>query len=420
MHPTPYPGDPIPRLRTILWTLVGALVLSALVWVRRQAAAAPSRIELWLETGQLELAPEHHQRARPLLEEDFSAGSSRWMAWSRAGLIGLGQTGASLEVGPFAGTGIELSGRRGGISILVPVQPASALRFRGAVWIDGIQPEESESTALMGRFCLQEMEGWPRNAALLPQRVARFGARELVLESPSEERRWMSTDTTLWVGPRTNALLITCLLSRGVDLNSGVARFRSIALEAIPLNEHWHRELSGAAERMRHTPGPTFGALAEERRRQRHQEAFPSRAAQPEFAHRRVFLGQAGDEPGIVLLPGERVLWSLRVPRGEPVLRFGLGPWVEGDPLQQESPSVAAIVALRVNGKTIEKPVVAGETSIPCRFDLGPWKGERVRLELCATGDWPVALERPEIVPLGAIRTGAPQTALQKVQARKR
>jgi hypothetical protein len=384
---------------TTIHLLLGGLLLAVTGCAPNAIDAAGSaRVDLWLDGGELGLDPDRESQRIPLLREDFHLGARRWMAWSKGGASGMLSTSNGLAVGPFAGDGIELGGRAGGISILIPVEPGMTLGFRGESW----EGEFGRTSS----FSIVELENWPQSSSLCPDRVARFRGLTHTPQAHQERARWTYMGTTIRLQPETNAVLLTCLMEGGdgaataqADLR---ARFRDLALDAIPIQEHWDRLARANAAAMRSTRGSYYDDLAPARERLARSTGFPSRAARTEFAHRQVFLGPDKNVPGLVLLPGESVSWRLRIQHVSPRLSFGLSTW---DQTRSDTESVndgtpPNGLTLRIGDVLLAREELTTGAGREVAYALSAFRGARVTLTLTATGTEPIAIARPVLGPL--------------------
>ena len=371
-----------------------------------QAAAGP--LELWVEGGELAL-PVQESGRQTLLAEDFRLGFQRWSAWD-APAPGVFLESRDLEVGAFAGTGVELIGNAGLLVTVVSVQPGAAIEFAGSSWVPAERAAERAEGRAVGRsraadagFVLIELRDWPAGAAAAPARVLQQRGRVHALDGPSDAESWHENRVALRLAPDTNALVVACRLQPTRAGAVAAARFRDLELIYVPLAEHWDVALRDSAERFR-AEGPSIAPLAAPRLKDEQAvldraAEFPARRTRSGIAQRRVLVSdlEGGGEPGLVLLPAERMTWRIRVPDWSPRLTFDVLAWDEGFLAAGDGPAPQFQVHV---GELVLDPLQSG-TGRGVHFALDRFVGRDVRLSLEAGGEVPVAFARPRIVRSG-------------------
>ena len=332
--------------------------------------------------AKLRAAPDRESEPpRTLLEEDFRAGPMGWSAVedvldpSRAGT---GSISASPETDGET-TFLSLRGHRGFAIRTVPIRPGRAHRLAGRFRTRGVVRKIGEEFR-GARFILIEVGGEPDSEELRLRRgwLERETGRRVLPILAEEE--WGELELDFATDPDTRWLVLCCELGVSEEVGEGRVDLTGIELREVPWKERWERDVSEVIRA--HRPGDPV------------PEGWRGR--------RLVSASLLYDlRPSVIHLPGESLLFTIRVPSGEPVFRAGVGPW-SGELRIHRGRRME--LALRIGGETAH--VV--EQAVPERFldcpwtelevDLSPWRGQTVELELAGEGDVACVWGSPTIV----------------------
>ncbi len=375
---------------------LGALFLALLLPACGGDPAAPGRLRLWTLPG-AELVSVPAGERRELLRENFAGGLEGWIGVSNPLQPHLSDEGAlRVETGSEEDLSfLSLSGRHGGFSRLLEVEPGACYEFEGRVRARGIEPEVEPFNG--ATFWLGEMEEeLPLEELLREGAPQRISAHHL-FPGARETSGWLEHRVLFQAGPRAHRLWVVCVLGTTEDVRAGTVDFTGIRLCRVPPEVYWEDRVERAIER-RAAVDPPLAASHE-------------RTGRGDWRERRVVSATLGAEarPSIVLLPGERLRFSLAVPRGAR-LTAGLGTWrvthVEGRSGEQRF----SLRLARETASLLPVPVSAAADEADWTeldLDLSRWADRTVELELELAGDEPGVLGAPEIRPAPLQRSGA-------------
>ncbi len=347
-------------------------------------ASEPARVRLWTQPASLSRPPADAPRPA-LLEEDFEGGFDGWSLVSNPSQPDVADEGA-LAVEPGVEDGrafVTLSGRHGGLSRLLPVEPGTCYEFAGLVRARELVPSREPFNG--ATFWLGELEeelppeGF--SSAVAPKQVS----RRHLLPGAWKSAGWQECRTVFRTGPRARRLWVACVLGTTEDVLAGEVDFDRVCLRAIPPARYWEDRLErGIAGRASVDPPPREDGDGRGWRAARFVSAS---------------LG-AEARPSIALLPGERLRFSLRLPSGSPRFTCGVGPWSES---HLEGQAGAQRFALSLGGEALAElsvaipPRAAESDWKPLERDLSRWSGRTVVLELALEGDEPGIFGAPVI-----------------------
>jgi len=279
---------------------------------------------------------------------------------------------------------LTLAGR-GATYTVVPVEGGTPYLFQGTLRARGIEPTAEAFHGVY--FWVAETSKVGRTPGELFAGEKRFD-RWHPVASAWDEEGWRERSLAFRTLPETRTLIVGCVLAVDEEISAGEADFDRLRVARIDAAELWE---FGAA-----------GAVATEHR------GSPLPASGDWRARRRVgaMLG-AEERPSALLLPGERLEFSLTVPESRPVLTCGLGPWPAGH-LEAAEPLVHVV---RVEGRTLlreEEPLapLARTAWREATLDLAEFAGRRVRLELALEGPVPGVFGAPQLRARGLAPAG--------------
>lgn len=339
--------------------------------------SAPVRVRLTELVGELRaLAP---TPAQSILREDFERVPADWHVVTElqaplAGDPSLLTTSAARE-GERAF--VTLSGPRGALYRIVPVEPDTPYLFEGELRARELAPAVEGA-----RFWLAELSADGSPAELFAPGRDPF-VRRHPLAPAAGTQGWQTRRAFFRTAAATRALVVMCQLwipnpAKGEsDLQGGAVDFEHLALARIGEHELWELEAARAV------------AAAYR------GDALPAR--EDARARRRVdaMLG-AEQRPALLCLPGESLRFALTVPRAEPRFEAGFAPWPAGF-----RPAQAATGWLRVDGQELWRGELPAANALgecgwqELALELAPFAGRRVTLELGAEGALPVVFGAP-------------------------
>ncbi|MEW6072721.1 MAG: sulfatase [Planctomycetota bacterium] len=319
-----------------------------------------------------------------LLAEDFAGGAAEWRACADTEDL-LRPAAGELAVAPLAGgeRGVSLSGRLGSLARVVAAEPGGYYELSGRVRTRGLAPAEPERF-FGGALYLGEL------AARGPFETLFAGGLSTVLLASHELPRatgdtpWTAHHLVIRAGPRTQALLLGCVLSSPGPITAGAADFADLALRRVDRAAYWDDLLArGVRARQPGDPPPA------------------------DWRGERLVRASLGAEarPAIVAPPGERIRFRLPLPAGEPRFRTGVGAWTDALDAPAEGGPAAAELAfeVRVEGEVVHREVVAvPRRPLDARWreievGLGRWAGREVALELAVAGEMPGVWGAPAV-----------------------
>ena len=340
---------------------------------------SPARIKL-VEVGPGELCSSGvGGPARVEFAEDFAEGRSGWHVLTdpehplepRPDML-VAETRAEGEQ-----SFLTLSGRRGALYRVVPLEPATCYEFSALVRARAVEPA---SEPFFGATTwMAEVERFAPPEELLVDGLDPWAHAFHTFRSAWNEEGWQERRLVFRTGPETRAVIVACALGLSEEVRAGAVDFTALELARVPEQRYW--ELFRA------------DALAE------------YAAGEPPFegwrADRlvRALLG-AEVRPAIVCFPGESVRFRLRLPSGRAVLETGVGVWppalLPGSGRTQE-------FVVRIDGSErlrLEHP--ARESLLDGRWrdvevDLSDVAGQSVTLELGVEGDLPGVFGAPVV-----------------------
>ncbi|MAB80061.1 MAG: hypothetical protein CMJ89_11980 [Planctomycetes bacterium] len=268
---------------------------------------------------------------------------------------------------------LRLSGKRGLAVQIVPVKAETTYVFTGEIRAQNLVPE---STPFHGAtFWLAELK--------TDESFDRIAGGDLdesihlrhILAPAAETRDWTERKKTFRTGPLTRALLIGCALGTSEDVISGAVDFARLHLMQAPDAVLWDAQARSAAA-TRHGSD--------------HADWRSRRRISADL--------RAELRPSIVLLPGERLRFRLRLQEEAPIFNSGLGVWREAI---LPGSTANCELTVRVDGHSVlESELQAPEDSLKARWhevevDLSGWAGKSVDLELACRGSTPAVFGAP-------------------------
>ncbi|MEQ8766863.1 MAG: sulfatase [Planctomycetota bacterium] len=295
----------------------------------------------------------------------------------------LGQMGYGAIRAPARRNVMRLSGRRGVVYTLVPIDPGEAYRFYGDAQARSLVPKEGQDF-YGGTWYLAELSGDGEPEALLKDGLRPVLTARHQFEASATRDTAM---TTFRASPKTRSLLIAAVLGMPGEVESGEAVF-------------WHPRLEHLTEQMYREVRLHEMALPFESRFEGDRE---------DWRRRRRIRYELGAEtrPSIVMMPGESLTFEVQVPEELPELSFALGPWYSEEELGTSGSGIAEI---RIGGElALTREVAPAELRLDARWmpmtlDLEHSAGDTLEIELRASSG-PVVFGSPII----ASKASAPE-----------
>ncbi len=274
-----------------------------------------------------------------------------------------------------AGPELRLTGRRGGVYTLVPLEPGAVYRFSGRA--RGVSLK-SDGTAEFygGTWYLAELDRFGN-----PEDVLQGGLRP-VLQARHQfpmSSSWQQHEVTFRAGVQSRALLIAAVLGMPGEVESGFAEFSEPSLSK--LSEEAYRA----------------GEILD-------QNALLMRTEEPsDWRYRRRIRFELGAEtrPSVALLPGEELAWDVSIPATRPLLEFALAPWLGG--AEVRVPQNETRVRVSIDATTVLSETLPSDARrLDLRWEerlvgLDAWAGQQVRLTFEVTGDRPAVVGAPTV-----------------------
>jgi arylsulfatase A-like enzyme len=322
-----------------------ALGLGLAAGCQESAPVPATSLRLWCDVpARLEAAPVP-EAAQPVFESHFERDLEGWRA-----IVNPGREAGGLvaeRVADADRAALRLTGRHGGLALAIPVEPDTCYRFSGAARADGVVFDRQRFDG--ARFWLAEA-----NAAAP---FEEFRAREKELKTADwtsataqGESGWKEIEHVFVTQPTTRFLHVVCSLATASNVSQGSVLFADLALERVAVERAW---LDGVAREHAQRVG-----------------IEPDAAENP----RRVSARLASESrPAFVLLPGERLRFSLPFLARDAHLRLGAGPF---------EPALAAARAARRRGA--DSPAAPGRLQVRA----GSFMLAALDLELLALETW--------------------------------
>jgi arylsulfatase A-like enzyme len=364
-------------------------LLSLLLWATLACAPDPgaARQRLWDQPATLlPSGPRAKEVERTLLDANFARQVGDWMPVSDPRTMDLDE-----PVAFRTSTGIEegrdfvtLEGSRGGLYTVVPVEPRTYYEFEGEVRIRDLQ---LGTEAFVGAtFFLGEVSAVRPQQHMAQWKNAGMYARH-PLASAKGTSGWQPRKLRFRTGTFTRGVYVACVLSYGEELRSGTVDFSGVRLRRLTSELGWKDLLRTELESRTRVTSDT--PWHEERRV-------------------RARLGNE-DRTSIVLLPGERIRLTVRLPPGAARFRCSVGPWL---PALVEGVGGELAFSLRANGRELrevrvpiaQKPNLADWA--PLEADLGAGAGDETEIELGLEGDLPGVFGAPIVAAPETTRFG--------------
>jgi arylsulfatase A-like enzyme len=273
---------------------------------------------------------------------------------------------------------LRLSGTRGALYRVLPVEPDTPYLFSGTLRARGLEPAVAGPCFWLGEL----------SARGAPEELFGAGRSPLVRAHPLAPARsgdWEERTLPFRTAPTTRALLVMCQLwvpnrEKGEpDLVLGTADFDALALARIDERELW--ELTAA----RAVAAAHRGAVLP-----------PDGDAR---ARRRVdALLAAEQRPALLCLPGERLRIRLRVPRADPVFECGLALWPAAFRANAEDTTWRVVVEGREVSGTVKGCASLAEAGwVELTTELTAFAGREMTLELAVDGALPLVFGAPAV-----------------------
>ncbi len=346
---------------------------------------APASVrERLTEHGFAELLRSQPEPRSSVLTPGFEAGLAGWQRATDAARpleVTPGLLEASIEEEQGRAL-LALRGRRGALYCVVPVEPNACYEFAVSIRARGIETDLAPfdgATPWLG-----ELSSHGTLSELFSSGFAAPVTAFHLFETALGHAGWQERRLVFRTEPGTRALAVACFLTLLGEVSSGSADFRGLELRRVPEQVLWEDHLRAASA-----------------------NTWRGEDVPADWRAQRCLRTALGAEvrPSIVLLPGERLRFSLRLPSGSPRLETGLGPWSAGL-VPGETRELAW--SLCVDGEELlcERSAVAGELSgLRWRehaVDLARWAGRTVELELSVDGALPGLFGAPVVRDVAA------------------
>ena len=342
-------------------------------------SAAIHSLKLWNQERAVLQEPEPAGVIATLLDEDFSTGTENWhLSTSLEQPLVADASLLTIELPLDAGNPhLRLSGQRGVLYRLVPVQPSSAYVFRARTRSRGLRAVQGFQDAKP--FLAELRSDAAREVLMQSTPTEPLLAVRHLFETCLDTEGWQAHERSFITGPDTRTLLVVADFAFADGVQSGAVDFDDFLLQQVPLRRVWEQRLE-------------FGLLDYGRG----EAPFEGWRAQ------RLLRGYLGAEvrPSILSFPGQQLGFVLQLPTGSPRFEVGLGPW----PAAMDSGHAQELgVELWVAGKPIwSQAMRVDEHNLErgwqdFEVDLFPWAGQRVELELRSSGELPALFGSPMI-----------------------
>ena len=264
---------------------------------------------------------------------------------------------------------LVLRGSRGGLYCVVPAEPGACYELVGEARARGLATELSPFDGAAPWLGEVVAGGTPEELfdSGLAAPIARFHVFETALGSDG----WQERRLVFRAGPKTRALAVAMFLTLQGSVSAGSADFRRVAVRRISERELWEDLVRAASA-----------------------NTWRGERVPADWRAERFLRATVGAEvrPSIVLLPGERLRFTLRVPGGAPRLETWLAPW---SPALVEGEARELAWEVRVDGEECirERASTSGDAA-ELRWreqtvDLARFAGRAVEVELAVEGGLP-------------------------------
>jgi arylsulfatase A-like enzyme len=306
-----------------------------------------------------------------LLVEDFAGGTDSWrsMAEVKEMLRPAGEE-LSISTGEPDAPMLRLGGQRGALWRILEVEAGSYLEFTGRTRSRDLVPT-TETNFFGGTLWIALLD-----ARGEPEEILAGGLEAIALEihqlpTGRGTTDWIEHRRVIRTPPGTRSVLLGCVLSVPVPLESGEVDFTDLQVRRVDRRSHLE-DLARIAVAERSPGNP----LPEDWRGER--------------LVRGTLRGEA--RPALLGMPGEAISFHLSLPGESPRLEVGLGAWTEALDGAGDEDLVFTV--------TVEGVELLRETMpLPARYldahwrdvelDLARWAGEEVELTFQVVGGLP-------------------------------
>jgi arylsulfatase A-like enzyme len=366
------PRLPLPRVPVAL----AGLTLLAAGCGGGQEAPAPWRVRLWEAPGVLAaVAP---RAPETLLVEEFSEPPADWhVVTDQRAVLTVAPDALRRTHGREGERGyLTLSGTGGSFYRVLAVEPDTTYAFRGTLRARG---ELATGATFHGAtFWVGEFSRAGTPAELFAN--GGWVDKQHPLASAAGEEGWRERRLVFRTLPTTHALVVGCMLAVSEPVGPGEVDYDRLELARVDERELWEWEAARAVAN-----------------RHRGEAPFPA----GDWRARRSVASMFGYEerPGILLLPGERLVFTLRMPEGESDLRYALAPW----PPAFRARAGRCVVSLEVPGLRSESFVDVGER-LPASWGgdnsngIHPHASRELTVTFGLEGPVPVVIAAPQLV----------------------
>lgn len=343
------------------------------------SSAAPPSLKLWNQERAILREPQPGGVIQTLLDEDFSSGAGSWhLSTSLEHPLLADASLLEIELPVEQGDPhLRLSGQRGVLYRLIPVQPSSAYVFRARTRSQGLRAGPGFQDA---KPFLAELRSDASREVLMQSTPSEplLAVRHL-FETCLDTEGWQEHERSFITGPETRTLLVVANFAFVDGVKAGAVDFDDFLLQQVPLRQGWEPRLAYGLADYGRGEAPLEGWRAQ-----------------------RLLRGYLGAEvrPSILSFPGQQLGFALQLPTGSARFEVGLGPW----PAAMDALSARELVAeLWVQGKPIWRHELrVDEHSLErgwqdFEVDLSAWAGQRVELELRSSGELPLLFGSPMI-----------------------
>jgi arylsulfatase A-like enzyme len=272
---------------------------------------------------------------------------------------------------------LVLRGRRGGLYRVAPAEPGACYELVAEARARGIATDISPFDGAAPWLGEVAGEGTPEElfASGLAAPITRYHVFETALGADG----WQERRLVFRAGPETRALAMALFLTLQGSVSAGSADFRRVALRRIPEPDLWEDLLRAASA-----------------------NTWRGERAPSDWRAERFLRATVGAEvrPSIVLLPGEKLRFTLRVPSGTPRFEAALALW---SPALVPGEARELGFELRVDGEELlrERSSVPDDlTELRWRersVDLARFAGRAIELEVAVEGGLPGLLGSPVV-----------------------
>lgn len=338
------------------------------------ASGAPWRVRLWEAPGVLASVPPRAPVS--LLSEDFTQPLSDWHVLTDQRDVLTVAAGALRQTQGREGERdfLTLSGTLGAVYRVLAVEPDTTYAFRGTLRaraLSGADEAFFGATFWVGEF----------SRAGTPAELFANGGwvdRHHGIPSARGEEGWRERALVFRTQPTTRALVVGCVLAVDAPLTAGEVDFDRLELSAVDPREFWEYE-----------------AAREVARRHRGEPPLPA----GDWRARRSVSAMFGFEerPSILLLPGEKLALTVRVPEHEPELVLAAAPWPPAF-----RAGVAGELVVQHESGLMRTGVKAAAALTEIQWSRVAWgqadAGAEVTLVLACQGELPLVVGAPELV----------------------